>query len=246
MASLLPTDPKLILPPFSPLPQIRGAAPLCASQGLRRKPWKLRAFQAAEVWRAAGARGGDTEAGRDPGCSCPARARDKGPAGGRPAPFSCLLGLSAGNLAGSRADQRLGRAGAWGGLDPARPTLCEGTPAREAPRRPPLCLRLWGEGDEPLPEAAEHQLNARLHPSPSPARSTGAPPCTPLGGKVTAPARASRTAPLSWPETSFSPGRWAMQALGDLAPPGPDPVRPPSPLPPVPQPDRHLSPGTCW
>lgn len=50
---------ELILPLH--LPQIRGAAPLCASKGLRRKPWKAAGFLAAEVGRAAGGAGAETQ-----------------------------------------------------------------------------------------------------------------------------------------------------------------------------------------
>lgn len=89
------------------LPQIRGAAPLCAA--LAPEARALGGLRPSGQLRWGGRRGAPGrrhKRGRDPGCSCPARGRDKGPAGGPLEPFSCLLGLGAGNVAPNRADQQ--------------------------------------------------------------------------------------------------------------------------------------------
>lgn len=182
--------------------------------------------------------------GRGPGAAVPRGAGTKGLLAGRPEPFSCLLGLSAGNVAGSRADQRLGARRRVGRARPRQTHALWGNPrpARLGGERP--FVRAFG-GDEPRPETAEHQLNACLQPAPSPARSTGAPPCTPLRGKVTAPSPSLSDCPISRPEIAFLPGGRGMQARGDLAPSRPSPRATALPAPASPT-TRHLSLRIYW
>lgn len=83
-------------------------------------------LQAAEDGRAEWGRGagGYTDGGGIPAAAVSLGAGTKGLLAGRPAPFSCLLGLDAGNVARYPADQQSGALGAWGGLGPACPALC--------------------------------------------------------------------------------------------------------------------------
>lgn len=170
-----------------------------------------------QLRRRQGARA-ETQEGRDRAAAVPrGGGRDKGPAGGRLSRFHACW-----DLAQETRWQPCGSA--VGGAPPRGagsalpdPRFVGEPPAREAPRRPPLCLRLWegGRMSPGRPETAEHQLNACLQPAPSPARSTGAPP---YGARSRLPAQASWTAPISLPEISLLPGGFGGAGPRGLSP----------------------------